>query len=72
MNISMDSKSYADLKYKTVLSLKELDGNIENLRAMSRTIKAKQVTGNLTWENLGDLNRVNTNLKELTYLQNYK
>lgn len=66
------SKSYQDLKYKTITSLTELEEKINHVRNFTKSIKIKMQAGKLTWGELGDVNRVKVNLNDLCFLENYK
>ena len=66
------SKSYQELKYKTTLSLTELEEKIDHVRNFAKTVKSKMNAGNLTWCELGDINRVKVCLNEFGFLDGYK
>lgn len=70
--MQITTKSYQELKYKTTLSLAELEQQIEQARNFVRTVKSNIKNGNLSWEQLGDVNRVKVGLQEFTFLTNFK
>jgi len=66
------TKSYQELKYKTTISLTELEQQIDQVRNFAKTVKANIKNGNLSWDQLGDVNRVKVGLQEFTFLTNFK
>lgn len=70
--MQITTKSYQELKYKTTLSLAELEQQIEQARNFAKTVKSNIKNGNLSWEQLGDVNRVKVGLQEFTFLTNFK
>lgn len=66
------SKTYQELKYKTTMSLTELEEKIERVRNFTRSVKVKLHAGKLTWNELGDVNRVKVSLGEFYFLDSYK
>ena len=66
------SKSYQDLKFKTIKSVTELEEKIDHVRNFIKSIKSKIQAGKLTWDELGDVNRVKISLGDFYFLENYK
>jgi len=66
------TKSYQELKYKTTISLTELEQQIDQVRNFAKTVKVNIKNGNLSWDQLGDVNRVKVGLQEFTFLTNFK
>lgn len=66
------SKSYQELKYKTTMSLTELEEKIDRVRNFTKSVKSKMHAGKLTWNELGDVNRVKVSLGEFYFLDSYK
>lgn len=66
------TKSYQELKYKTTVSLSELEQQIEQVRNFAKMVKMNIKDGKLSWNTLGDVNRVKVGLQEFTFLSNFK